>query len=38
MLVALTGEVTTMPGLPRDPAARRIHLGADGRILGLGGD
>jgi formate--tetrahydrofolate ligase len=36
MLVALTGAVTTMPGLPRDPAARRIRLLPDGRVAGLG--
>ena len=35
MLVALTGDVTTMPGMPRDPSARRIHLLPDGRIGGL---
>ena len=38
MLVALTGEITTMPGLPRDPAARRIHLDQDGVIVGLGAE
>jgi formate--tetrahydrofolate ligase len=38
MLVALTGEITTMPGLPREPAARRIHLDEDGVIVGLGAD
>jgi formate--tetrahydrofolate ligase len=37
MLVALAGEITTMPGLPREPAARRIRLGEDGGIVGLGG-
>ena len=37
MLVALAGDITTMPGLPRDPAARRIRLREDGRIVGLGG-
>ena len=36
MLVALTGAVSTMPGLPRDPAARRIRLLPDGRVAGLG--
>ena len=35
MLVALAGELTTMPGLPREPAARGIRLGEDGRIVGL---
>jgi formate--tetrahydrofolate ligase len=34
-VVALCGEVTTMPGLPRRPAAERIGLDADGRIHGL---
>jgi len=37
MLVALTGDVTTMPGLPREPAARHIRLRGDGRIVGLEG-
>lgn len=34
-LVALMGRVTTMPGLPREPAARRIRVNADGAITGL---
>jgi formate--tetrahydrofolate ligase len=34
-LVALCGDVETMPGLPREPAARRMHTGADGRVVGL---
>jgi formate--tetrahydrofolate ligase len=34
-VVALCGDVTTMPGLPRRPAAERIGLDADGRIHGL---
>lgn len=34
-LVALCGDVSTMPGLPREPAARRIHVGADGHVHGL---
>jgi formate--tetrahydrofolate ligase len=37
MLVALAGDIMTMPGLPREPASRRIRLGEDGRIVGLGG-
>jgi formate--tetrahydrofolate ligase len=37
MLVALAGDIMTMPGLPREPASRRIRLGDDGRITGLGG-
>jgi formate--tetrahydrofolate ligase len=34
-LVALTGEIMTMPGLPKVPAATRMHIGPDGRIQGL---
>jgi formate--tetrahydrofolate ligase len=34
-VVAVCGEIMTMPGLPRDPAARRIDLADDGTILGL---
>jgi formate--tetrahydrofolate ligase len=34
-LVALTGDVMTMPGLPRVPASRSIELLPDGRIKGL---
>ena len=34
-VVALTGEIMTMPGLPKDPAARRVKLLPDGRIVGL---
>jgi formate--tetrahydrofolate ligase len=34
-IVALTGEVMTMPGLPATPAATRIGLDAAGRITGL---
>ena len=34
-LVALTGEILTMPGLPRSPAAERIDVDAEGRITGL---
>ncbi|MDF1523131.1 MAG: formate--tetrahydrofolate ligase [Trueperaceae bacterium] len=34
-LVALAGNVFTMPGLPRDPAARHVRLEPDGRVLGL---
>ena len=32
-LVMLTGEVNTMPGLPRVPASRRIRLGQDGAVV-----
>ncbi|MBM4363123.1 MAG: formate--tetrahydrofolate ligase, partial [Deltaproteobacteria bacterium] len=34
-LVALAGDISTMPGLPREPNARRIHLTPEGRIKGL---
>ena len=34
-LVAICGEIMTMPGLPRVPAAESIRLDADGRIEGL---
>jgi formate--tetrahydrofolate ligase len=34
-LVALAGSVFTMPGLPRDPAARHVRLEPDGRVRGL---
>lgn len=33
---AIAGEMRTMPGLPRHPAAERIDLDADGNIVGLG--
>jgi formate--tetrahydrofolate ligase len=34
-VVALTGEMMTMPGLPREPSALRVKLLPDGRIRGL---
>lgn len=34
-VVAICGDVMTMPGLPRAPAAERIHIDAQGRIEGL---
>jgi formate--tetrahydrofolate ligase len=34
-VVALTGEIMTMPGLGKVPAAERIGIGADGKIKGL---
>jgi formate--tetrahydrofolate ligase len=34
-VVAICGEVMTMPGLPRNPAAEGIYLGPDGQIEGL---
>ena len=34
-LVALTGDIMTMPGLPKVPAAERIDVDATGKISGL---
>ena len=34
-VVPLTGDMMTMPGLPREPAALRVKLMPDGRIKGL---
>ena len=34
-VVAICGEIMTMPGLPRVPAADAIDVGPDGRITGL---
>ena len=34
-LVALTGEIMTMPGLPKSPAAERIDVDETGKITGL---
>src|SRR3982075_3824107 len=34
-IVAICGEIMTMPGLPRVPAANSIELTEDGRITGL---
>ncbi|KRE16881.1 formate--tetrahydrofolate ligase [Bosea sp. Root381] len=33
--VAICGDIMTMPGLPRVPAAERIHIDGQGRIEGL---
>lgn len=35
-VLALTEGISLMPGLPRDPAARRIDVRDDGTIVGLG--
>jgi len=35
LLVALTGEIMRMPGLPERPAAERINADAEGTITGL---
>ena len=34
-VVAVCGEIMTMPGLPKVPAADSIDVGVDGRITGL---
>jgi formate--tetrahydrofolate ligase len=34
-VVAICGEIMTMPGLPKVPSADAIDVGADGRIVGL---
>ena len=34
-LVVVCGDIMTMPGLPRVPAATNIHIDQDGRIAGL---
>jgi formate--tetrahydrofolate ligase len=34
-IVAICGEIMTMPGLPKVPAANSIDIGPDGRIVGL---
>ena len=34
-VVALTGDITTMPGFPRRPNAEGVDVAADGSITGL---
>ena len=34
-IVALTGDIMTMPGLPKAPAAERIDVDETGKITGL---
>ena len=34
-LVVICGDILTMPGLPRQPAANQIDLDEDGRVVGL---
>jgi formate--tetrahydrofolate ligase len=34
-IVAVCGDIMTMPGLPRVPAANSIEVTEDGRITGL---
>ena len=34
-VVAICGDILTMPGMPRAPAAERIGVDADGEIFGV---
>jgi formate--tetrahydrofolate ligase len=34
-VIMICGDIMTMPGLPKVPAANSIDVGADGRITGL---
>ena len=34
-VVMICGDVMTMPGLPKEPAAMRIDIDAEGRVSGL---
>ena len=34
-IVALTGDIMTMPGLPKRPAALNMDVESDGTVLGL---
>ena len=34
-IVALTGDIMTMPGLPKHPAAEKIDIDINGKITGL---
>ena len=34
-IVVLTGDIMTMPGLPKSPAAERIDVDENGKITGL---
>jgi formate--tetrahydrofolate ligase len=34
-IVAIAGDIMTMPGLPKVPAAERIDIDNDGKITGL---
>jgi formate--tetrahydrofolate ligase len=34
-LLALAGDIVTMPGLPQQPAAHRIDLSGDGEVIGI---
>ena len=34
-IVAIAGDIMTMPGLPKNPAAYEVCIGKDGNIKGL---
>ncbi|SNX54293.1 formate--tetrahydrofolate ligase [Thermoanaerobacterium sp. RBIITD] len=34
-IVAMTGDIMTMPGLPKHPAAERMNIDEEGKIVGL---
>ena len=34
-IVVMTGDILTMPGLPKSPAAERIDVDENGKITGL---
>jgi formate--tetrahydrofolate ligase len=34
-VVVLTGDIMTMPGLPKEPAAEKIDIDQRGQIVGL---
>jgi formate--tetrahydrofolate ligase len=34
-VVALMGDIVTMPALPREPAAKRVRVADDGTVVGL---
>ena len=34
-VILICGDIMTMPGLPREPAANAIRVNAEGRIEGL---
>ena len=37
-IVVLTGEIMTMPGLPKVPSAEKIDVSEDGKIVGDSND
>jgi len=34
-VLALSGDIVTMPGLPQEPAAYRVDLSDEGEVLGV---